>query len=113
LSNRGAVKQPATAGGKSTFAKHRNTNSIAGAAALGAVNKSMELKQPGLAKANSHLKEPGSALSKRSSLSGQAGLASGRGSNVGLSSRIGGAKKAEEAKKVGTAKLADPQMYPM
>ena len=73
LCNRGAAKQPATAGGKSTFARHRNTNSITGAAALGgvsSVNKSMDLKQPGLAKANSHLKEPGSALSKRSSLSG-------------------------------------------
>jgi len=41
------------------------------------------------------IKEPGSALSKRSSISGNGGIASGRGSNI--SSRMGG-KKAEEAK---------------
>ena len=66
LSNRTAAKQPAT--GKSTFAKHRNTNSIIGASGISAVNKSMDVK-PGLAKTTSS-KEPGSALSKRSSLSG-------------------------------------------
>jgi len=42
LSNRGALKQPAT--GKSTFTKHRNTNSIAGASGVAAVNKSMDVK---------------------------------------------------------------------
>ena len=65
LSNRG-LKVPAS--GKSTFAKHRNTNSITGAAAISGVNKSMEVK-PGMSKTNSS-REPGSALSKKSSISG-------------------------------------------
>jgi len=65
LSNRG-LKVPVV-GGKSTFAKHRNTNSISGAGGIG-VNKSMEVKT-GLTKTNSS-KEPGSALSKKSSVSG-------------------------------------------
>ena len=65
LSNRG-LKVPAS--GKSTFAKHRNTNSISGAAGLSGVNKSMDGK-PGIPKTNS-TREPGSALSKKSSISG-------------------------------------------
>lgn len=72
LSNRAALKQPAN--GKSTFGKHRNTNSIQGASGIAAVNKSMDIK-PGLGKTAGYLskditKEPGSALSKRSSMSG-------------------------------------------
>jgi hypothetical protein len=98
LSNRGL--KVTAAGGKSTFAKHRNTNSISGAGAIG-VNKSMEVR-PGLAKTNT-IKEPGSALSKKSSVSGQAGAAAGRGSH--LSARLGGKK--EEAKQAGTSKLAE------
>ena len=66
LSNRGALKQ--SANGKSTFARHRNTNSIAGASGIAGVNKSLEHK-PGVSKTTS-TKEPGSALSKRSSVSG-------------------------------------------
>ena len=99
LSNRGL--KVTAAGGKSTFAKHRNTNSISGAGAIG-LGKGAEAR-PGLTKTNS-IKEPGSALSKKSSVSGQAGAAAGRPS---LASARLGAKK-EEGKLAGSSKLAEP-----